>query len=566
MLDPRIRLVAAVAAVFGCTPKSGETERPGRTKGSPIVQPFPSEQELDAIARTAPAPAPAGLAPAAATEWTMDGPLPDVFGESAYTGTEPDDAIVRAALHGNQRLDTGMMCLARQHGRFLIQHEGMPPSDIDAFMRARCGAAVADLAGRHFKMPGAVPPLTEDVAAEQLAALPPDTPVGYWIGGDDSGGAAVFLAGLSPATVEPMPFQNVQGHIDVEATLAFPISNLTAYASWGDLDARPCEPLPTKSEVQVALRCPVDPSREFSYVEVYAAPPGRLLANRVLGFLASTNAAPDHYSAPPLELPLTAEQTDSVALVTGINAVRERKGIGPLTLSKAQSEAIAGLVPHQLSANTDPQTANTIALGIMAGWQVDGTIQHGQFLIATDSAALSIERSLAGLLLFPAHRRLLLSPDADVVATADHDLLDGAVRATLVSTYKLFEAEDHTEHLTALFDEIDRQRISIEREPVTRIGGPQSMKLVSRHTQSLQEGKTDPGQTLDRLLEDLVEQYNRPFAAMLYAPLILDGWRPEFPEDLLAAESPEVVLAIGWFQPEGQAWGQYTVFLIYTAD
>ncbi len=45
-----------------------------------------------------------------------------------------------------------------------------------------------------------------------------------------------------------------------------------------------------------------------------------------------------------------------------------------------------------------------------------------------------------------------------------------------------------------------------------------------------------------------------------------EGWRPDFPSELHDASEPQLVVSIGYFRLEGQAWGQHSVFVVFTTD
>ncbi|MEM6991026.1 MAG: hypothetical protein AAF721_11025 [Myxococcota bacterium] len=569
----RTGLVLALLSPFSCASKGGAPNKergraPGGDGASSVNQPFPSQAELDAIASKPAAPVDESrVLPTTVGEWTVASPVRSTFGQAKYTGDAADAGVISNALPAGKQLDEGLMCVAQEHGRFYLQHGAVPPADIGMFIKARCGAAFSDLAFRRFVQPGPLPPVTPEFAATGLGGLPNHKRLGFWAGTDGENSIAIFLGGSSTIDIEPFTFDNLPGgEVEIRGTLANPLEYLSATASRGELGAIPCEAQATKSELQFAFVCRVDTGREHTIVDISGAPRGQILSRHLLAVLLAGGDAPPRYVAPTLQLPIDASDTSATALVTSINALRQGEGLDPVTVSTKQAEVAKGLLPHLTSPRTDPKLRNMVVLGLMAGWHVEGVIRRGTFVTSQERADMPIDRMLASMIFVPSRRASLLSSRTEVVATATHDTVGGKMRMTLVSSFERFGDEDHSAHIEATFDELDRQRRARGNGPVIRVDGPRAIRLVQQSTTRLRDGVSAPEAELERLSGELVKEFNRSFASILFAPMLLEGWRPDFPSELLDASEPQVVVSIGYFSPAGQAWGQHSVFVVFTTD
>ena len=68
------------------------------------------------------------------------------------------------------------------------------------------------------------------------------------------------------------------------------------------------------------------------------------------------------------------------AFVEELNVVRFQAGMQPMTLDPAQSETATRLAPQYFAAlmgNQDERVADQVALGLLAGWDVEGATPRG---------------------------------------------------------------------------------------------------------------------------------------------------------------------------------------------
>ena len=108
--------------------------------------------------------------------------------------------------------------------------------------------------------------------------------------------------------------------------------------------------------------------------------------------------------------------------------------------------------------------------------------------------------------------------------------------SVLEATYDLFEPRDFGPEVQAFFDSLDRQRAAVGQPPVVRVQGPNDRQVLHESAERIREGEAAPDQELDVLLQHFVDATHREFHGMLYTPMRLDGWHPDFPDDLYTTQ------------------------------
>ena len=112
-------------------------------------------------------------------------------------------------------------------------------------------------------------------------------------------------------------------------------------------------------------------------------------------------------------------------MLVWLNATRAQAGLPPVRLAEAQS-ATAGASPASTSPRRSARWAdvasgalddlNTIALGLLAGWQVAGTIRDGTFFSTFVPRTRDAGRWVDAALSMPIGRITLMAPEIDEVA------------------------------------------------------------------------------------------------------------------------------------------------------
>ena len=77
-------------------------------------------------------------------------------------------------------------------------------------------------------------------------------------------------------------------------------------------------------------------------------------------------------------------------------------------------------------------------------------------------------------------------------------------------------------------------------------------------------GKSTPREELDRMLEHFRDTVGRDFYGVIYSPTRIDGWNPDFEDEFFKHEKLAVATTVSYFNPNGAAWGQHVVFIVFT--
>jgi hypothetical protein len=160
---------------------------------------LPSAAELQTIVE-----GDVGEVPAAATagvrvdHWTLLDPLPTEIGERPLTGDTPSEQLTRVlARQPGLRASGAMSCIAREFGRFRLEHDGRPTAALREFIIHRCGASVIGTSMRYRTWAVGEAEPSQQQLLDGLGTVTDDGPVGAWIGGDDERRVAVAVLPLA---------------------------------------------------------------------------------------------------------------------------------------------------------------------------------------------------------------------------------------------------------------------------------------------------------------------------------------------------------------------------------
>lgn len=539
--------------------------------GGPV---FPTAQELTTIT-TRPATPPRFDPTRAVDRWQFAEPLPALLGATAHDTRSAAGRLLATRFVANTRvvLSGGMECVAREYGRFWLEHQAMPTPELQTFIQARCGAPVARVG---VVLQGGPEPGGEALAgrwqteAQALLGKLPDVPhaaLGLWSGEANGRSVVAAAVGARMIELEPVPLDaGAGGTIELRGRFLDDTGVAAGFATRGGHGFSLCAPVPGTALPRFHFRCAVDARDPTVLVELMAAPAGRLLSQRALvGLFAPGKSAPGEYGTATLAMAAAPmPRRDGAAMLAAINAVRAQAGVAPLREAPAQSAVAARVLPHYVAASTngDPKVAETVALGMMAGWEVkgDAAIRTGDFASMNLFGVASMDRAVEAVLMTPAHRAVLLDPEAEAIALATQDHASGAATSAIVTTYKFFRGGDNERESQRILDRLDAERAAAGKPPVIRVQGGNSQQPMAHACKRIKAG-VDPNAALHDVLEYLVEE-----VGISMQGLVLQGsdlGTITFPAELIAAPRIQIDVDVDHYQPQGRAWGQYVVLMVY---
>jgi hypothetical protein len=304
------------------------------------------------------------------------------------------------------------------------------------------------------------------------------------------------------------------------------------------------------------LRCPVLASDDAAWVSVSAHEKGRVLGFEVVRVLARpSGAAANVWRAPTLVA--DAPGTTAKDFVDQLNQVRTPLGLGPVTLAENQTADHHELAPFYFEASlaNDDATVDRIALGVMAGWRVDGELMHGSF----GAAAVESDKTsalLAEMLETPGYRSELLSKRVGTVAIGL--LGEEGLLAGLVSTYELMQPPVWPATSNTVLTKLNEQRGRAGKKPVQWVLLPSSAEPT--FAEAVTKREYDSAEALERFMSAATNVTRRPVRGWRIAVSDLDdiGW----PDEVLTKENVEVLFVTATERDSGDAWGHYLLLLV----
>ena len=274
------------------------------------------------------------------------------------------------------------------------------------------------------------------------------------------GDRAIFVAvaGRQEAELAPVaPLAAGVNEVVLRGTVGEPSELIRGLINQGPHGFAECQPVEAVAPPRFALRCPVAPGDESAWVEVVTKAPKKLLARAVLGTLVRREGAKAAYATTITEIRATGNFSQD--LLAHLNAARARGGLSPLALSAEQSAVnqhnAGALLSSMYGGSGDTEK---LTLGLMAGWEVQGLVRRGDLLALVTSSTSEPGAWLAGALEHPMSRSILMQPDRRIVAIGAASPSPQLGVGAVISTYALFEGNDHQADAAQVFRRLNEAR------------------------------------------------------------------------------------------------------------
>jgi hypothetical protein len=562
---------AALLLFLSACLRSPETPSGDLAKPSQPTATFPEARELAALPAL-PAPDDALTAQGVPVDrWTVD--------RARENGATPADddpspwADLARAIAGRHpsgtRVSPALGCAARETARFQHGRQGLPTESLRRFLVGRCGGTSPDTSV--FIYSGTAQGVTDaalfeharsavEPAVERLLADP--SPHWLGIGAHRAAGrfAVAAIVGSDPAELEALPRTvDASRHVVLRGTVRGPVADLAADINQGEFSATPCKADPAAHPPAFAFTCQLAPSDHYAWAQVLVRRPGRVLDEAVADVIVDDgDVAVDEYRA-PVHPDATATPGDFTSRLLGaINRVRGRGRLAPVALADRQSQDDGRLVGTMLDAASKHRNvdADRIALGMLAGWDIDGTIRQGELFMGFAVDGSDAQAWVDFALERPFGRTVLLDPDVRRAAIASALPNRGPGVGAVVTTYAMFESDDHSREAARLASRLAEARQALRRPALERIERVPSLEEQSRRVFA---GEIEPGAGLYAAMNSLAEQVP---GARVNGFLVEanDVERAPIPDALLDVAHGQLALAVTHHRVKGAAWGQYTIF------
>ncbi len=568
---------ALLAGSVGCA-TTGARARAGSARG--VANDFPSRAELATLASSASARPVSDRRTAPIERWELSGPLPTAMGSAPATDATPYATLLReraGATGGRVVVTQALQCAARELGRYALGHEGTAPQPLVDFVASRCGAlneALSVNVSRGTGDPSApesalVSHFRADLvaAADRLFGEGPVN-VGGWVGREGERFVVLSVAERRRVIIEPRPFTpDAQGVVVIDGRLLEAAANVSAQVNRGRWSTQPCERDASVRLPLFRVRCPVAAEDAAARLEVTAFPPQRLLGHVVFNALvgAGRDASRTFEVSPPDPARVAHDPAQSRdVLLSLLNDARRAASLAPVTLAARETDTACQVAPAFFSSVEDPAGATAtdrIALGMMAGWDVEGAmIREGRFFTGAGAREDDLARWLAWNLERPMGRSVLLDGAVRQVALCPW-MIDGHVQGVLWSSYSFYDDASVADEERGVYARIDEARRATGKGAVTRLTDLRPM--MESHARSLQNNAGGLDATLQAMMRDAVAARGRGVRGWVIPTSDLASI--EFPDDVVSPASLRIGVHVAhWRQPDA-AWGQSVVFLLVEA-
>lgn len=571
MPTARPALVLAALTLAGCAAHTQASRRaPPKS--------FTSKQELAELAARPPPAEVFDESTVTVDRWELSGPFPDSVAVVPHPPASAWDGLLEAAVKakpGALLSTEDLHCIAREVGRFRLEKNGLPARALADFIYGRCGASAVAIS-THFLF-GEVPKNTseervfsawkaqvEKMMAEHLVGG--NRSAGIWFGQAKGRAVVVLATGVRQTHLSPLAFvPGPQGSYQVQGELLIPAERIEALINRGRFGFAHCTPDPKVQLPRFSFQC--TPSREdgTTWIEVNAFPAGRVLGDNVLSLLGLPAGAPVNvwqrapYAA---STPLASPDRFSEELYRLVNAVRAQANLGPLELSAPQSQTATRVAPHYFAAVVGAEretVGDAVALGMMAGWDLDTRPLLGRFGFAWNGAQ-DVGALLSQMLEQPSGRAVLLDPSASRIAIGGMVDAKRSILATIVSTYVLPALVDPAGTVRDLVARLNRVRTERGLPPALWVAWPGD--VGERAAQRLAAGE-DPNDVLEFALVGTQQVVHRSLTGWVVPAKKFDEL--QFPEELITRTPLGVFVTVASHQPEGEPWVQYVALFVLTA-
>ena len=570
-------LAAAMAA--GCEPPAASPRDQAAVTPSRPTAVFPSSRDLAQL--------PALPAPAEA--FVVDSLPVDEWGATSAPATRDDDAgyddaspwgdLARslvASRHDSARLSPALRCAASELARFYATKRAMPTESLRRYIIAQCGGSTPDTTPC-FAAIDVLPTSTDaDVLArlraslEKLSGPPLQAPGRNALGVAASRAgnhvAVVVLVGTDEIELVPSPRRaDTDRRVVVRGRLFGPATHAIALVNHGDYKAAPCDADPQVALPEVAFSCRLDDADLAAWMQIVVQRPGRFLSETVADILLYAGDVPPpyrlHVSGPPM--PVTDGATFTASLAKEVNRVRAQGQLTPLSLAEKQSTVDARLAGTLVDATMKKRIdADQISLGLLAGWDVDGTIRSGNLFIALVGATRDATVWLDFALERPFGRQVLLDPNARRIAIGP-TLPGGGAPAlgAVVTTYSLFESPDHGADARRMAERVAAARASLHLAPLRLLDGG---KGVADPVNRIVTNEIEPSAATDAAMHAIADRVSGTVSGFYVETNDLD--LVTVPEGIRQAPGGSLVVAVTHHRVNGAAWGQYVVIYLLVQD
>lgn len=468
-----------------------------------------------------------------------------------------------------------MRCAARQIGLFMLEHGGQPDEMLRRYIVARCGSTETRIRFLGLTYSSTSTTTVDEALDRVRSGLREhfmDAPgartltVGSWVGRSDNRVVVAVVSGVVDARLGAIAqIAPHSEYVEVRGELVADAEHIDALINLGEYGVRQCIREVNSTLPRFSFRCPVHQGDSEAFVQVMVQRPGRYLMHPISTLLVTREGQQPAEWRRSTGEGGGGELADSAefaqAVFRRINDIRREARLRPLAFEQLQSQLARRLAPHFFAAQAGSDSeaqADVIALGLAAGWDVDGLIRDGQFLSSMLSGSNDVDLWVDAVLEMPNGRYTFLNPRVSSLAFGGWVIRDGGGLAAIATSYEFF---DETEVDRA--PQLILERLRQERRRRGVEGSVEVVRLSGMEDRINQLGESQrSAQSVLRALIDRADWTWPNIPTVGWSVEFYDPRRVEFPEMLLRPGNLRVAIGLTVYRPEDSAWGQYALFVI----
>ncbi|WP_394841473.1 hypothetical protein LZC95_30915 [Pendulispora brunnea] len=493
--------------------------------------------------------------------------------------------VIQAAPPGQLRLSGALRCAAEETARFHLKHGNLPSASWRRFTAARCGSPSPNVSivSHTFELPegvtdaqvvATIPPNFAYEMAKPLHATNRHLTAGLAAVREGKRLAVGIVFARDTVQVDASSYHaDAQRRVTVRGTLVGePAEHISGLINRGRYGVGHCDTNPAVAPPAFDLECQMAEGDKWAWIDVTARAKDRVLSTQVGSLIVSAagEEPPVQYGAPRGAGASSVVNTPAEfrsALASRLNAVRGAARLSPLQLSVEQSafnERLVGVLLDTQSKEAAKANwsdfgsgADRAAIGVLAGWDVRGLIRDGTVFVASAPETRDATAWLDLAIEHPMGRETLLAPESRVLAIGPAIPKSANALGAVVTTYALFEGDDHSAEADRVFSAISSAR--------TQRGLPAPMRLTNvpgfaEKTALVRDGKKQPSEAFNETLEYIAEHLPGERIQGLFFET-LDVERLVYPKEVFRPGPMQLVVEVTHHRAPGAAWGQYVVYL-----
>jgi hypothetical protein len=554
-----------MAFCTGCEATTAQASKPA------VV--FPSREELARIPSREARPEAFGTEDAPVDDWTFEAQI--ATDAAAYDDASAWGDLARGLVKdhpANAVLSAPLRCAAQELARFHLAKNAMPTESLRRFMAARCGAATPGMTPVIWTVKTSAPMSDEELARKAREAIAKRLGarldhghhlVAAAAARDGQRVSVVAVIAADEARLEPGSLSvDASRRVTLRGEARSELTDIAAMVNRGDVGASPCMPDRTVLPPRFAITCELAQGDAFAWVEIVGRRKGQVLERELAEALihegdGSAIAYTARHVGPPA--PITSGAEFSRALLDRLNGVRTAAHLPALVLAQKQSAENTRLAGTLINASLgdDDETADRAAVGLLAGWDVPGLIRSGSLFLGAVGPTNDATAWLDFALERPIGRSALLDPNARQVALGPAIPPGGGALGAAVTTYTMFESDDHAADETRFFERIAAARAARGLPAPVRVQGLGEMEAELAR---VARQEVVPMAALQTTMEIAVARTGQGVRGSVLETNDID--RANVPPALLGPGQLHVMVGVTHHRAEGAAWGQYVIVAV----